>query len=44
VQCLRELDDIDTEEDLHRWLDASVKEGNPVRRAMQNIAATSQGM
>jgi rSAM/selenodomain-associated transferase 1 len=41
VHCLRALDDIDTEEDLHRWLDASSKEGNPVRRAMQNIATTS---
>jgi rSAM/selenodomain-associated transferase 1 len=41
VHSLRALDDIDTEEDLHRWLDASSKEGNPVRRAMQNIATTS---
>jgi rSAM/selenodomain-associated transferase 1 len=41
VHCLRALDDIDTEEDLHRWLDASSIEGNPVRRAMQNMATTS---
>lgn len=41
VHCLRTLDDIDTEEDLHRWLDASLKEGNPVWKAMHNIATTS---
>ena len=40
VHCLRVLDDIDTEDDLHRWLGSSSKEGNPVRRAMQNIATT----
>jgi glycosyltransferase A (GT-A) superfamily protein (DUF2064 family) len=41
VHCLRTLDDIDTEEDLHRWLDASLKEGNPVWKAMHNIVTTS---
>jgi len=41
VHCLRALDDIDTEDDLHRWLSVSSKEGNHVRRAMQNIATTS---
>jgi len=40
VHCLRALDDIDKEDDLHRWLGASSREGNPVRRAIQNITTT----
>jgi rSAM/selenodomain-associated transferase 1 len=40
VHCLRALDDIDTEDDLHRWLDTSLKEDNPVRRAIQKITTT----
>jgi len=37
VHYLRSLDDIDTEEDLNRWLDTSSNVDNPVRSAMQNM-------
>ena len=36
VYCLRALDDIDTEDDLYRWLKSTSNIYNPIRLAMKN--------